>query len=273
MRVHEVISGACAHDLGRTDLKIVRYAGSDGRPAWGLMEGEEIRRADGTPFVDFSPGQSVRSPEGVRLLAPVVPSKIICVGRNYQEHAAEFGNPVPEQPLLFMKPPSAIVGPGDDVVYPGPSQRVDPEGELVVVIGRTAHRVDRDESWNFVGGYTCGNDVTARDIQKGDGQWTRGKGFHTFCPLGPWVETDYDPADVRVTCTVNGETRQDGRTRDMIFDIPYLIEYISRFTRLEVGDIIMTGTPEGVAPVGIGDTITVEVEGLGSLTNRVVPED
>jgi 2-keto-4-pentenoate hydratase/2-oxohepta-3-ene-1,7-dioic acid hydratase in catechol pathway len=253
-------------------LKIVRYWDGS-RPAWGVLDGEDVRSVTGTPFVDLAPGPTVGSLADTRLLAPVVPSKILCVGRNYREHAAEFGNPVPEQPLLFMKPPSAVVGPGDDVVYPELSQRVDHEAELVVVIGRAAHRVTQAQAWSVVGGYTCGNDVTARDIQKSDGQWTRGKGWHTFCPLGPWVETDFDPTDVRVVCSVNGETRQDGRTADMIFGIPYLIEYISRFTRLEVGDVIMTGTPEGVGSVALGDTMTVEVEGLGSLNNTVVPEN
>jgi 2-keto-4-pentenoate hydratase/2-oxohepta-3-ene-1,7-dioic acid hydratase in catechol pathway len=253
-------------------MKIVRYLSDGESAAWGVLEGHDVLSSTGTPFVDLKAGEVVGSVDDVRLLAPAAPTKIICVGRNYQQHAAEFGNPVPEQPLLFMKPPSAIVGPWEDVVYPELSQRVDPEGELVIVIGSSAHRIRRDESWSVVGGYTCGNDVTARDIQKSDGQWTRGKGFHTFCPLGPWVETDYDPSDVRVTCTVNGETRQDGRTRDLIFDIPYLIEYIARFTRLEVGDVIMTGTPEGVAPIRVGDTMTVAVERLGSLTNRVVAE-
>jgi 2-keto-4-pentenoate hydratase/2-oxohepta-3-ene-1,7-dioic acid hydratase in catechol pathway len=252
-------------------LKIVRYA-NGGRPAWGVLEDQEVRAATGEPFVDLAPGEVVGSLDEVRLLAPVVPTKVMCVGRNYKEHAAEFGNPVPEQPLLFLKPPSSIVGPGDDVVYPEPSKRVDHEAELIVVIGRTADRVSRADAMSVVGGYTCGNDVTARDIQKSDGQWTRGKGFHTFCPLGPWVETDYDPSDVRVAGSVNGDVRQDGRTRDMIFDIPYLIEYISAFTRLEVGDVIMTGTPEGVGPVEVGDTMTVEVEGLGALSNPVVAE-
>ena len=252
-------------------MKIVRYE-SDGPASWGLLQEGIVRSATGSPFIDLTPAAEVGSLDEVSLLAPVVPSKIVCVGRNYREHAAEFGNPVPEEPLLFLKPPSAIVGPGDAVVYPELSKRVDHEAELVVVIGRTGHRVTSAEAWSLVGGYTCGNDVTARDIQKGDGQWTRGKGFHTFCPLGPWVETDFDPKDVRVSCTVNGETRQDGRTKDLIFDIPYLIEYISRFARLEVGDVIMTGTPEGVGPVEIGDTVTVEVEGLGSLTNPVVAE-
>ncbi|MDQ4057542.1 MAG: fumarylacetoacetate hydrolase family protein [Actinomycetota bacterium] len=252
-------------------MKIVRYA-DGGPPSWGVLEDQEVRAATGEPFVDLVAGEVVGSLDEVRLLAPVTPTMVMCVGRNYREHAAEFGNPVPEQPLLFLKPPSSIVGPGDEVVYPEPSQRVDHEAELIVVIGRTADRVSRAEAMSVVGGYTCGNDVTARDIQKSDGQWTRGKGFHTFCPLGPWVETDYDPSDVRVSATVNGDVRQDGRTRDMIFDIPFLIEYISRFTRLEVGDVIMTGTPEGVGPVEVGDTMSVEVEGLGTLSNPVVAE-
>jgi 2-keto-4-pentenoate hydratase/2-oxohepta-3-ene-1,7-dioic acid hydratase in catechol pathway len=253
-------------------VKITRYLDEEGGAAWGVLEGRDVLSATGAPFVDLNPGEIVGSVDDIRLLAPVAPSKIICVGRNYREHAAEFGNPVPEEPLLFLKPPSAIVGPGDDVVYPALSQRVDHEAELVIVVGRTVHREPRDESLSAVGGYTCGNDVTARDIQKSDGQWTRGKGFHTFCPLGSWVETDFDPTDVAVTCTVNGATRQDGRTSDLIFDIPFLIEYISRFTRLEVGDVIMTGTPEGVGPVEVGDTMSVSVEGLGPLSNRVVAE-
>jgi 2-keto-4-pentenoate hydratase/2-oxohepta-3-ene-1,7-dioic acid hydratase in catechol pathway len=254
-------------------MKIIRYQEGT-QQLWGVLgEDRDVRRTTGSPFVDLRPGDRVGSLDEIRLLAPVVPSKIICVGRNYREHAAEFSNPVPDEPLLFLKPPSAIVGSGEDVIYPTLSRRLDHEAELVVVIGRAAHRVRSSEAWSVVGGYTCGNDVTARDIQKSDGQWTRGKGFQTFCPLGPWVETDFDPADVRVTCTVNGDTRQDGRTRAMIFDIPYLIEYISRFSRLEPGDVIMTGTPEGVGAVEVGDTMTIEVEGLGSLVNRVVAED
>ena len=252
-------------------MRIVRYS-DGGPPSWGVLEEQEVRAAEGQPFVDLVAGDVVGPLDKVQLLAPVVPTKVMCVGRNYREHAAELGNPVPDEPLLFLKPPSAIVGTGHDVIYPEPSGRVDHEAELIVVIGRTAERVSSADAMSVVGGYTCGNDVTARDIQKSDGQWTRGKGFHTFCPLGPWVETDYDPSDVRVTCTVNGDVRQDGQTRDMIFDIPFLIEYISRFTRLEVGDVIMTGTPEGVGPVKVGDTMSVEVEGLGSLSNTVVAE-
>lgn len=253
-------------------MKIVRYRGTDG-PAWGVLaEHDRVRTATGTPFVDLAPGEEVGGLSELDLLAPATPSKVICVGRNYREHAAEFNNPVPEEPLLFMKPPSSIIGPGAEIHYPSLSKRVDPEAELVLVIGREAHRVPAERAMEVIGGYTCGNDVTARDIQKSDGQWTRGKGFHTFCPIGPWIETDLDPSDVRVTCTVDGELRQDGRTRDLIFPIPYLIEYISRFTQLLPGDIIMTGTPEGVAPMEVGSTVAVEVEGIGVLENRLVGE-
>ena len=253
-------------------MRIVRYNGADG-PAWGVVAaGDRVRSTTGTPFIDLVAGDEVGGVAELELLAPTAPSKIICVGRNYREHIAEFGNPVPDEPLLFMKPPSSVIGPGADIHYPSLSKRVDPEAELVVVIGREAHRVSAERGMEVIGGYTCGNDVTARDIQKSDGQWTRGKGFDTFCPIGPWIETDLDPSDLRVTCTVDGELRQDGRTSQLIFPIPYLIEYISRFTRLLPGDLVMTGTPEGVAPMEPGSTVSVEVEGVGTLTNRLVPE-
>jgi 2-keto-4-pentenoate hydratase/2-oxohepta-3-ene-1,7-dioic acid hydratase in catechol pathway len=257
----------------RNNVRIVRFE-QQGAPQWGVLDaGDVVHAASGEPFVDLRPGEAVGPLGEVRLLAPAVPRTIVCVGRNYMEHAAEFGNPVPEQPLLFLKPAGAVIAPGEEIVYPALSKRVDPEAELVLVIGRPAHRIRARDAASVIGGYLCGNDVTARDIQKSDGQWTRGKGFQTFCPLGPWIETDYDPADVGVTCKVNGEQRQSGRTKDLIFDIPFLIEYITRFTRLERGDVIMTGTPEGVRPVSVGDQITVEVEGLGSLTNPVVAEE
>jgi 2-keto-4-pentenoate hydratase/2-oxohepta-3-ene-1,7-dioic acid hydratase in catechol pathway len=253
-------------------VKIVRYR-TEGRAAWGVLDDGVVLAAHGTPFVDLESTSDVAGPLAeVSLLAPVTPRTVLCVGRNYRSHAEEFGNKVPDEPLLFLKPPAAVVGPGADVVYPALSKRVDPEAELVLVIGRTARNVAAADAWAVIGGYTCGNDVTARDIQKSDGQWTRGKGFDTFCPIGPWVETDYDPADVSVSCTVDGERRQDGRTKDLIFPIPYLIEYITRFTTLHPGDVILSGTPEGVRPVEPGNTITVEVEGLGALTNRVVAE-
>jgi len=253
-------------------MRIVRYRGADG-PAWGVVaDGDRVRAATGTSFVDLELGEDMGGLSELELLAPANPSKVICVGRNYREHAAEFDNPVPEEPLLFMKPPSSVIGPGAEIQYPSLSRRVDPEAELVLVIGREAHRVPAERAMDVIGGYTCGNDVTARDIQKSDGQWTRGKGFHTFCPVGPWIETDLDPSDLRVSCTVDGVVRQDGRTSDLIFPIPYLIEYISRFTQLLPGDIIMTGTPEGVAPMDVGSTVAVEVEGIGVLENRLVAE-
>ena len=253
-------------------MRIVRYRGTDG-PAWGVVRDDDlVRAANGEPFDGLAPGDEVGTLADLQLLAPATPSKVICVGRNYREHAAEFDNPVPEEPLLFMKPPSSIIGPDAEIHYPALSKRVDPEAELVLVIGREAHRVAAHAATDVIGGYTCGNDVTARDIQKSDGQWTRGKGFDTFCPIGPWIETELDPSDLRVTCTVDGEPRQDGRTSELLFPIPYLIEYISRFTRLLPGDLIMTGTPEGVAPMEIGSTVTVSVEGIGSLTNQLVAE-
>ncbi|HEV2781072.1 MAG TPA: fumarylacetoacetate hydrolase family protein [Actinophytocola sp.] len=253
-------------------MRIVRYAHGN-EPRWGVLgDDDKVHAAEGEPWRDLRAGPVVGAPGEVRLLAPVTPSKIVCVGRNYADHAAELGNPVPEEPLIFLKPPSAIVGPADEIVHPARSRRVDPEAELVVVIGRSGRRIPAAEAMSVVGGYTCGNDVTARDLQKSDPQWTRGKGFDTFCPLGPWIDTEFDPSDVRVTCTVNGEVRQDGRTRDFLFDIPTVIAYVSDFARLEPGDVIMTGTPPGVRPVAVGDTITVAVEGLGELTNTVVAD-
>jgi 2-keto-4-pentenoate hydratase/2-oxohepta-3-ene-1,7-dioic acid hydratase in catechol pathway len=254
-------------------MRIVRYRGSHGPSSGVVGDDGQVHVTSGTPFVDLVVDDGVAGQaDGLELLAPAAPSKVICVGRNYREHAAEFDNEVPAEPLLFMKPPSSVIGPGAAIHYPSISARVDPEAELVVVIGREAHRVSAADAMAHVGGYTCGNDVTARDIQKSDGQWTRGKGFDTFCPIGPWIETELDPGDLRVSCTVDGELRQDGRTRDLIFPIPFLIEYISRFTRLLPGDLIMTGTPAGVGPMEVGSTVTVEVEGIGALSNPVTAE-
>ena len=255
-------------------MKIVRYEDGAGTPAWGVLEDDVVYAAEGEPFEDLAKTERVGELGAVKLLAPVRPSTVMCVGRNYKAHAEEFGNKVPSDPILFMKPPSSIVGPDQDIIYPPESSRVDPEAELVVVIGKPARRVPASEAFSVIGGYTCGNDVTARDIQKSDPgeQWTRGKGFHTFCPIGPWIETDFDPSAVTVTCTVNGEERQKGNTSAFIFSIPFLIEYITQFMELLPGDLIMTGTPEGVAAVHRGNSITVSVEGLGSLTNRLVEE-
>ncbi len=203
------------------------------------------------------------------LACPVLPSKIVCVGRNYAAHAKELGNEVPAEPLLFFKPPSSLTGPDGVVVLPPESARVEHEAELGVIIGRRTRLVQRDEAAAAVFGCTCVCDVTARDLQKKDGQWTRAKGFDTFCPVGPWIETAVDTARLGVVCRVNGDVRQDGSTSQMIFDVPTLIAYISRVMTLEPGDLVVTGTPEGVGLLARGDTLEVEVERVGVLRVRV----
>ena len=197
------------------------------------------------------------------------PSKIVAVGRNYVAHARELGHDVPTEPLLFLKPPSAVVGDGDEVVYPAASSNVHHEAELAVVIGELCRNVAPEDALAHVAGYTCANDVTARDLQDRDGQWTRAKGFDTFCPLGPDVVSGIDPANLRITCRVNGEVRQSGSTSDMLFDVPHLVSYISGVMTLVPGDVILTGTPPGVGPVQRGDVMEVEVAGIGVLRNPV----
>ena len=206
----------------------------------------------------------------VKLLAPVAPSKIVCVGRNYREHAAELGNKMPDEPLLFLKAPSAVIASGDQIELPGASQQVEHEGELGVVIGRVARKLSSsDNPLSYVFGYTCVNDVTARDLQRKDVQFTRGKSFDTFCPVGPWIETDIDPAQVAVETRLNGEVKQKGNTADMAFPVAFLITYISEIMTLYPGDLIATGTPAGVSRMKHGDTVEVEVAGVGILRNRV----
>ena len=206
----------------------------------------------------------------VKLLAPVVPSKVVCVGRNYREHAAELGNKMPDEPLLFLKAPSAVIASGDWIELPAASQQVEHEGELGVVIGRTAHKIPSDENpLSHVFGYTCVNDVTARDLQRKDVQFTRGKSFDTFCPVGPWIETDVDPGNVAVETRLNGEVKQKGNTADMAFPVGFLIRYISEIMTLHPGDLIATGTPAGVSRMKHGDLVEVEVSGIGILKNRV----
>jgi 2-keto-4-pentenoate hydratase/2-oxohepta-3-ene-1,7-dioic acid hydratase in catechol pathway len=197
------------------------------------------------------------------------PTKIVAVGRNYLAHIRELGHEVPSEPLLFLKPPSAVVGDGDDVVYPEATSNLHYEAELAVVIGQRCRKVAEADALRFVAGYTCANDVTARDLQERDDQWARAKGFDTFCPLGPRVTADVDPADARVTCRLNGELRQDGRTSDLLFPVPKLIAYISAVMTLEPDDVVLTGTPPGVGPMQRGDTVEVEVEGIGVLRNRI----
>jgi 2-keto-4-pentenoate hydratase/2-oxohepta-3-ene-1,7-dioic acid hydratase in catechol pathway len=210
--------------------------------------------------------------DDAQTLAPVAPSKIVCVGRNYREHAAELGNEVPAEPLLFLKPPSAILSPGEAIRIPALSKRVDFEGEIAVVIGTRCSQIgpDEDVTW-YIRGYTLANDVTARDLQKKDGQWSRAKGFDTFCPVGPLVTDEVDPATgLGITTRLNGELRQDGNTRDLIFSIDHLLRYITAAMTLFPGDLILTGTPAGVAPMQPGDRVAITVEGIGTLTNPVL---
>jgi 2-keto-4-pentenoate hydratase/2-oxohepta-3-ene-1,7-dioic acid hydratase in catechol pathway len=236
----------------------------------GTLEDGVARPLRGTFFEDPIPTDDTVPLSEVRLLAPIIPSKVVCVGRNYVEHAEELGSEIPKEPLLFMKPSTAVIGPEDPIRLPPESGRVDHEGELAVIIGRPCRRVTEEEAFGFILGYTCGNDVTARDLQKKDGQWTRAKGFDSFCPLGPWVETELDHGDLEMVTRVNGETRQRARTSDMIFNPSTLISYVSQVMTLLPGDVILTGTPSGVGPLSPGDRVEVEVEGIGVLVNEVI---
>jgi 2-keto-4-pentenoate hydratase/2-oxohepta-3-ene-1,7-dioic acid hydratase in catechol pathway len=210
----------------------------------------------------------------VRLLAPVLPrSKVVGIGRNYAAHAAEMGSDVPSEPLMFIKPNTSVVGPGDPVFYPRQSSEVHYEGELAVVIGRICRDVPVERAADVIWGYTVGNDVTARDLQRSDVQFTRAKGFDSFCPLGPWIETELDVGDVRVQTFLNGDPKQDGRTSDLIFDVPTLVAHVSSVMTLLPGDVILTGTPEGVGPMQVGDEVEVSISGIGNLTNKVKRRD
>ena len=237
---------------------------------YGLLEIGQIREIAGVPWGDWSRGSRTWPLADVRFLVPVEPSKIVCVGRNYAAHAAELGNEVPSEPLIFLKPPSALIGPSDPIVLTRFSSRVEHEGELAVVMGRRcAHLTDSDDPRPYVLGYTCLNDVTARDLQKSDGQWTRGKGFDTFCPVGPHIETQFDPGDVLVETHVNSAPRQSARTSLMAYPVLFLVRWISRMMTLLPGDVIATGTPAGVGPIVEGDVVEVSVEGIGTLRNPV----
>ncbi len=210
----------------------------------------------------------------VRLLAPVLPSKVVAIGRNYAEHVREMGNEPPAEPVIFLKPSTAVAGPRDPIVYPaGLSERVDFEGELAVVIGRLCRQVPEDRVPDVIFGYTCANDVTARDLQARDGQWARAKGFDTFCPLGPWIETDLDPADLELTTIVNGEIRQNARTSQLMHGVTELVAYVSDVMTLLPGDVLLTGTPAGVGPLKDGDEVSVTIEGIGTLSNGVISRD
>jgi len=253
-------------------MRIIRYQTRNDPPRFGWLLDDTVGAIEGDPFGEFRRLEANQELKSVRLLAPVLPGKILCVGRNYVAHAREDNAEVPDVPLLFLKPPSSVIGPGDKIVLPPQSEQVEHEAELVVVIGRRGRWISPESATEHVLGYTVGNDVTARDLQRRDGQWTRSKGFDTFCPIGPWVETDFDPADALITCHVNGEMRQMASTRDMVFGVRQLIAYASSIMTLEPGDLIFTGTPAGVGLLLSGDVVKVSIEGLGELENSVVPE-
>src|SRR5215472_848499 len=254
-------------------MKFCRYVSTNSAshpPSYGLIERESVVEIVGVPWGQWTRASRTSRLSHVRLLAPIEPSKIVCIGRNYAAHAAELGNEVPKEPLMFLKPSTSIIGPSEPIVLTKFSQRVEHEGELAVVIARPcAHLCDSDDPISFVLGYTCLNDVTARDLQQSDVQFTRAKGFDTFCPVGPHIETDLDPANALVECRVNGALRQSGNTSLMAYPVAFLIRWISRMMTLLPGDLIATGTPAGVGPLVPGDTVEVSVAGIGLLRNSV----
>src|SRR5580692_5751215 len=257
-------------------MKFCRFSpigSSSTQPAsalYGLLEGDRVRDVTGPPWSAWSLGAHTWPLSAVRLLAPVEPGKIVCVGRNYAAHAAELGNEVPKEPLIFLKPPSAIIGPGEPIVLTMQSQRVEHEGELALIAGKRCSQLkDSDDALSYLFGYSCLNDVTARDLQKSDVQFTRAKGFDTFCPVGPHIETELDPADLLVETHVNGARRQSGRTSLMTYPVAFLVRWISRVMPLLPGDLTATGTPAGVGPLVAGDVVEISVGGVGVLRNPV----
>ncbi|MCX6068888.1 MAG: fumarylacetoacetate hydrolase family protein [Chloroflexi bacterium] len=253
-------------------MRIVRYLYKSETPKYGWIFEEKVGEIEGNIFGEYRRQEAKIRLADVTLLAPSQPSKIVCVGRNYAEHAKELGNDVPKIPLIFMKPPSSIINPGDAIILPPQSQQVEHESELVVVIGKRGRNITTEEARNYILGYTIGNDVTARDLQKSDGQWTRAKGFDTFCAFGPWIDTDFDISDALITCRVSGQPRQMASTRDMVFSVSTLVAFVSSVMTLEPGDLLFTGTPGGVGPLKAGDEVVVEIEGLGKLSNPVKAE-
>jgi 2-keto-4-pentenoate hydratase/2-oxohepta-3-ene-1,7-dioic acid hydratase in catechol pathway len=251
-------------------MKFVRFTIGNGSPLFGWVLGDHIGVIDGDIFNEYHRLEADLPLEGVRLLAPVIPGKIIGVGRNYFEHAREHGVDVPEIPIIFLKPPSSLIGPGDSIILPPQSQQVEHEAELAVVIGKTARWVDAINATEYILGYTIANDVTARDLQNRDAQWTRGKGFDSFCPLGPWIDTDLDPSDLMIQCRVNNELRQMASTHQMVFTINQIIAFVTSVMTLNPGDVILMGTPAGVGPLTPGDLVEINIENLGILRNPVI---
>lgn len=258
-------------------MRIVRFTppqgsklGSD--PHFGVMEDEKTIRAIASDplYAGIFKEDETFLLEDVRLLAPVIPrSKVVCVGKNYADHAAEMGGEVPEEPIIFIKPNTSVIGPNDIIQWPSSSVRIDHEAELAVVISKICKEVPREKAKDVIFGYTVANDVTARDLQKKDGQWSRAKGFDTFCPIGPWIDTEFVPGSQLVTATVDGELKQSAPLSDMVFDVPFIIEFVTKVMTLLPGDVILTGTPSGIGPMNAGGEVEVAVEGLGSLKNKV----
>ena len=251
-------------------MKIVRMKAGDDI-AYGVADAEGVVVYKGSPFVAWEPTETVVPWPSVSLLSPVIPTKILCVGKNYEDHVDEMGGEIPEEPVIFMKPATAVVGQNAAVIHPRISKEVHHEAELAVVISRPARNINAEDAFRYIFGYTAANDVTARDLQMRDAQWTRAKGFDTFCPLGPAIETELDPLErLAVICRVNGEVRQAGFTSDMIFGVAEILQYITAFTTLLPGDLVLTGTPAGASKVEPGDVMEVEIDGIGTLTNRLV---
>lgn len=252
-------------------MRIVRLQTPEGIQ-YGTAEPDGVRLAQGSPLVEFETDTDVVLPyEEVQLLAPVFPTKVVCVGKNYVDHAAEMESDVPETPIIFLKPATSVIGPAAPIVLPPDSAEVHHEGELAVVVGRLARNVPAEDASSVILGYTVANDVTARDLQRSDGQWTRSKGYDTFCPLGPAIATEFDPLEgMRITTSVNGDLRQEGSTADLVFGVAELVEFTTRVMTLLPGDVILTGTPSGVGPITSGDRVDVEIEGIGVLSNPVV---
>jgi 2-keto-4-pentenoate hydratase/2-oxohepta-3-ene-1,7-dioic acid hydratase in catechol pathway len=249
-------------------MKLIRFL-AQGRPSCGILNGDEVAELDGDFFTPFKPLRTCRAFSQIHLLPPCTPSKIVAVGLNYRDHAKELNLPVPDTPIVFLKPPTSVIGPGEAVLYPATSSQVDYEAELGMVMKDRARNISPADARDHILGYTCANDVTARDLQKKDGQWTRAKSFDTFCPVGPWIETDLNPDDLLIESYLNGERRQSSRTSQFIFTVDYLVSFISGIMTLEPGDLIITGTPAGIGPMKPGDEIEVRIEGIGSLKNTV----
>jgi 2-keto-4-pentenoate hydratase/2-oxohepta-3-ene-1,7-dioic acid hydratase in catechol pathway len=249
-------------------MKLVRFLYQN-RARYGALTDDHVQLLDGDPFTDFQVSGVSMHKDKVPLLPPADPSKVIAIGLNYRDHADELGMDVPREPVLFLKPPSALIGPGSAIFCPAASEQVDYEAELAVVIKKTAAHVSEERARDHILGYTCANDVTARDLQKIDGQWSRAKGFDTFCPLGPHVETDLDPADLSISLRLNGQIKQDSSTGRMVHSVARLIAFVSGVMTLYPGDVILTGTPPGVGQMTAGDLVEVVIEGIGGLQNSV----